>query len=127
MTKTVTLEEVMAARTPRGGWTKKQIVEWGIEYPPERGWIKRLTGDNSAAPPKCGSSLEAKRLRRMSRIELERENVRLREALEWINDQRYANRQTINHDNAFEMAAALNEALLSVMDRARDALGGQND
>ena len=114
MTKTVTLEEVMAARTPRGGWTKKQIMEWGIEYPPERGWIKRLTGDNSAAPPKCGSSLEAKRLRRMSRIELEKENVKLREALRLIAE------HPVEQSGQWEVGAR------EMLKLARAALGGDS-
>lgn len=47
---------------------------------------------------------------------------RLRAALEWINQQRYTGRNTINPDNAFEHAIALNEKLIAVMDAARAAL-----
>jgi len=50
------------------------------------------------------------------------ENERLRAALEWINQQRYKPRSTINPDNAFEHAISLNEKLISVMDAARAAL-----
>lgn len=42
--------------------------------------------------------------------------------LRWIDQQRYTDRQTINHDNAFEMAGKLNKKLLEIMDRARAAL-----
>ena len=47
---------------------------------------------------------------------------RLRAALEWINQQRYTGRNTINPANAFEHAIALNEKLIAVMDIARAAL-----
>ena len=50
------------------------------------------------------------------------EITRLRAALEWINQQRYTRRNTINPDNAFEHAISLNEKLIAVMDAARAAL-----
>jgi hypothetical protein len=40
-----TKEEIEAAKTPNGGWTKKQLAQWGVPWPPPKGWIKRLTGD----------------------------------------------------------------------------------
>ena len=79
--KRVTLEEVLAARTPRGGWTKKQLAEWGIHWPPKTGWIKRLTGDPAASVPMPGRTPVAMQLARKTRLELEQENVRLRAAL----------------------------------------------
>ncbi len=33
---------IMAARTPRGGWTKAQLAEWGVSWPPQKGWIDEL-------------------------------------------------------------------------------------
>ena len=79
--KRVTLEEVLAARTPRGGWTKKQLAEWGVDWPPTTGWIKRLTGDPAASVPMPGRTPVAMQLARKTRLELEQENVRLRAAL----------------------------------------------
>ncbi|WP_078894308.1 hypothetical protein [Streptomyces sp. NRRL S-1022] len=35
-------DEVTAARTPEGGWTKKQLAEWGVPWPPPSGWRKHL-------------------------------------------------------------------------------------
>jgi predicted RNA polymerase sigma factor len=35
-------EEIEAVRTPKGGWTKAQLAEWGVPWPPPRGWKKRL-------------------------------------------------------------------------------------
>jgi hypothetical protein len=51
---------------------------------------------------------------------------RMRAALEWINQQRYTGRNTINPDNAFEHAISLNEKLIAVMDIARAALAEEN-
>ena len=47
---------------------------------------------------------------------------RLRAALREIDQARYTRRNTINPDNAFEHAIALNEKLIAVMDIARAAL-----
>lgn len=79
--KRVTLEEVLAARTPRGGWTKKQLAEWGVDWPPTTGWIKRLTGDTSASVPMPGRTPVAMQLARKTRLQLEQENMQLRAAL----------------------------------------------
>ena len=37
-----TEEEIDAKRTPAGGWTKAQLAEWGVPWPPPRGWRKQL-------------------------------------------------------------------------------------
>jgi len=50
------------------------------------------------------------------------DNERLRAALEWINQQRYTRRDTINPANGYDRAVALNERLLALMDAARAAL-----
>ncbi len=36
-------EQIEAARTPKGGWTRKQLAEWGVAWPPPKGWRKKLT------------------------------------------------------------------------------------
>lgn len=52
MTEHITLEEILAKRTPRGSWTRAQLAEWGIPWPPPKGWMQKLTGDpNAKAPP----------------------------------------------------------------------------
>lgn len=38
----VTLKEINAAKTPKGGWTKAQLAIWGVPWPPVSGWIERL-------------------------------------------------------------------------------------
>lgn len=40
----VTLDEIEAARTPAGGWTRAQLAAWGVPWPPAKGWKDRLTG-----------------------------------------------------------------------------------
>lgn len=42
MSKIPTAAEIEAAKTPRGGWTRAQLAEWGVPWPPPRGWKKRL-------------------------------------------------------------------------------------
>jgi hypothetical protein len=37
--------EIMAKRTPRGGWTRATLAAWGVPWPPPRGWKAMLTGD----------------------------------------------------------------------------------
>jgi hypothetical protein len=39
----VTDAEIDAARSSQGGWTREQLAEWGVSWPPPRGWRKRLT------------------------------------------------------------------------------------
>jgi len=42
MNNNITEKEIMAARTKKGGWTKKQLAEWGVPWPPTKGWKDRL-------------------------------------------------------------------------------------
>ncbi len=41
---TVDDEEVEAAMTGAGGWTREQLDLWGVPWPPPQGWRRRLTG-----------------------------------------------------------------------------------
>ena len=34
--------EIESAKTPKGGWTKKQLAEWGVSWPPPKGWKRAL-------------------------------------------------------------------------------------
>ena len=38
----VTREEIEAAKTEKGGWTKETLAGWGISWPPPRGWKDKL-------------------------------------------------------------------------------------
>ena len=37
-------EEIEAGRSPAGGFTRAQLAQWGIPWPPPKGWRKQLTG-----------------------------------------------------------------------------------
>ena len=39
-----TPEQIEAARTPKGGWTRAQLAEWGVSWPPSKGWRAKLEG-----------------------------------------------------------------------------------
>lgn len=36
-------EEIEAAKTPNGGWTRATLAQWGVPWPPPKGWKKALT------------------------------------------------------------------------------------
>ncbi|GAA5230102.1 hypothetical protein GCM10025779_09150 [Arthrobacter cryoconiti] len=38
----VTAQELQAQRTPAGGWTREQLTEWGVPWPPPKGWKAAL-------------------------------------------------------------------------------------
>lgn len=46
----VSKSEIMAARTERGGWTRAQLAEWGVPWPPPRGWQKSLERGRALSP-----------------------------------------------------------------------------
>lgn len=35
-------QEIEAAQTPNGGWTRAQLAKWGVPWPPPKGWRKQL-------------------------------------------------------------------------------------
>ena len=47
---TITEEEINSKRTPKGSWTRKQLEEWGIPWPPRHGWKRRLIQGKPAKP-----------------------------------------------------------------------------
>lgn len=38
----LTPEQIEAARSPRGGWTAATLRQWGVPWPPPKGWKKRF-------------------------------------------------------------------------------------
>ncbi|MHA7168060.1 hypothetical protein ACX801_07840 [Arthrobacter bambusae] len=47
----MTPEELEQGRTPKGGFTRKQLEAWGVPWPPPKGWKRvLLTGDKKRAP-----------------------------------------------------------------------------
>ena len=53
--KLVSVEEIEAKRTPRGGFTRPQLKAWGVDWPPTKGWIGRLSGTDK--PPVIAPTL----------------------------------------------------------------------
>lgn len=37
-----TADEIEAAKTPNGGWTRATLAAWGVAWPPKRGWKAEL-------------------------------------------------------------------------------------
>lgn len=35
--------EIETSRSPRGGWTRETLAQWGVPWPPPKGWRKALT------------------------------------------------------------------------------------
>jgi hypothetical protein len=38
-------DEIERAKTPNGGWTRDQLAQWGVMWPPPSGWKKRLIAE----------------------------------------------------------------------------------
>ena len=38
----MTVAEIEAGRSPKGGWKAKQLRKWGVPWPPPKGWRKKL-------------------------------------------------------------------------------------
>lgn len=38
----VAAREIYAKRTPAGGWSRAQLAEWGVPWPPPKGWKDAL-------------------------------------------------------------------------------------
>ena len=38
----ITAQQIEAGKSPRGGFTRKQLAAWGVGWPPPRGWRKAL-------------------------------------------------------------------------------------
>lgn len=48
----LTEKEIEAGKSPAGGFTKKQLAEWGVPWPPPAGWRQALV--NGTRIPKHG-------------------------------------------------------------------------
>lgn len=48
MTKTQLTEAIIeSCKTASGGWTRKQLSDWGVPWPPPAGWKKKLIAKGS--------------------------------------------------------------------------------
>ena len=43
----MTEDEIMARRTTNGGWTRETLAEWGVPWPPPKGWKRALIGSDA--------------------------------------------------------------------------------
>ena len=46
----VSAAEIEAGRSPAGGFTRKQLAEWGVPWPPPAGWPRTLLGEEDVSP-----------------------------------------------------------------------------
>lgn len=46
-----TREEIEAGKTKAGGYTRKQLEQWGVPWPPPAGWRRRLLREAENAGP----------------------------------------------------------------------------
>ena len=62
----MTRDEIDAAATPAGGWTRATLAGWGVPWPPPKGWRKKLLAqetptrqrqDRNGLGPKDGGSV----------------------------------------------------------------------
>lgn len=64
----ISLADIEAAKTERGGWTKSTLAAWGIAWPPPRGWKDALLAGEKIGiapqiePESSPDSIEAKLL-----------------------------------------------------------------
>jgi hypothetical protein len=35
-------EDIESRKTEKGGYTRKQLAEWGVAWPPPKGWKNKL-------------------------------------------------------------------------------------
>ncbi len=40
----ISKEFILSGKTKNGGWTKEQLALIGVNWPPEKGWMKRIEG-----------------------------------------------------------------------------------
>lgn len=38
----VTAQEIERGKSKKGGWTRKQLADWGVPWPPPKGWRQAL-------------------------------------------------------------------------------------
>jgi hypothetical protein len=46
----LTAAEIEAGKSARGGWTRAQLAQWGVPWPPPKGWKRALLGQLADGP-----------------------------------------------------------------------------
>lgn len=41
-------DRIRAGRTPTGGWSRERLADWGVAWPPPKGWKERLIARSKA-------------------------------------------------------------------------------
>lgn len=62
-----TREQIEAAKTENGGWTRKQLAEWGVSWPPRKGWRREI---EISSPKSEEIELSPAEIERQSMLEL---------------------------------------------------------
>lgn len=75
-----TPEMVEQMKTARGGWTKAQLAEWGVQWPPPKGWRKELAARGT---PPARPRVRLRLGRRLHRRQLPGPERKLPPAVEW--------------------------------------------
>lgn len=52
----MTLDEIEAGRSAKGGFTKEQLAKWGVPWPPPKGWKEQLLAGRSMSEAGLRSS-----------------------------------------------------------------------
>lgn len=47
ITSAISAKDIIAAMTPKGAWKRETLDQWGVPWPPPKGWRKRLTDNFS--------------------------------------------------------------------------------
>ena len=46
----ISREKIEAGRSPAGGFTRKQLAQWSVPWPPPSGWLRALLGEEDVSP-----------------------------------------------------------------------------
>lgn len=53
----LTNADIESARSARGGWTRRQLAEWGVPWPPPKGWKRALIRGEPVGAPESANIL----------------------------------------------------------------------
>lgn len=55
----LTIAEIHAAKTRKGGWTKETLAVWGVPWPPPKGWRAALVAGKPIPSPQPVGTISA--------------------------------------------------------------------
>lgn len=77
-----TQDEIDAARSPRGQWTRDTLAQWGVPWPPPKGWRNRLIRESGGVPTKSPTTTS----KRSATAERRKRGERTRKQVNWLAD-----------------------------------------